>query len=110
MHVHALDFPQGQPAYPYRAITSPTGIRLLVIHPDDDPESVIGYSLLYETDYSKRGYAALSYVWGEPADHPPRIILDGIPFAVTPNLHVAQAIPPRHPPPRSLGRRHVYLS
>jgi hypothetical protein len=79
----------GQPAYPYRTITSPTGIRLLVIHPDDDPESVIRCSLLYETDYSKRGYAALSYVWGEPANPPPRIILDGIPFAVTPNLHVA---------------------
>ena len=51
----------GQPAYPYRTIISPTGIRLLVIHPDDDLESVIRCSLLHEIYYSTRGYAALKY-------------------------------------------------
>jgi hypothetical protein len=85
----AYSTPQRGPAYPYRPIQTAAGIRLLVIQPAADPESAIRCSLIQEADRTKRGYAALSYCWGSFPDSPPAILLDGVDFKVTPNLHAA---------------------
>jgi hypothetical protein len=77
------------PGYPYRRILSPKGIRLLVIHPDLDPESIIRCALMDRTDYDKRAYAALSYVWGDLAAPRVDIMVNGIRFPVTSNLRTA---------------------
>ena len=76
-------------AYPYRPIPSPNGFRLLVVHPSLDPESDIRCVLLHETDYSKRTYAALSYVWGDLNAPRVDIVVNGIRFPVTSNLRTA---------------------
>jgi hypothetical protein len=77
------------PAYPYRPIPSPNGFRLLVVHPSVNPESDIRCVLLHETDYSKRSYAALSYVWGDLNAPRVDIVVNGTRFPVTSNLRTA---------------------
>jgi hypothetical protein len=89
LHARTVRAPPRSPAYPYQPLLSPNGIRLLIIQPDADPDSVVRCNLIYEPDYSKRTYAALSYVWGSSSDPKPDIILDGARCPVTSSLHVA---------------------
>jgi Heterokaryon incompatibility protein (HET) len=89
LHTRTVRAPPRSPAYPYQPLLPTNGIRLLIIRPDTDPDSDIRCNLIFEPDYTKRRYAALSYVWGNSNDPERHIILDGASYPVTPSLHTA---------------------
>jgi len=78
-----------QPGFPYRPVGSLGEIRLLILFPDKDTTAEIRCHLIHVESYKDRAYAALSYVWGDYGDKAPQILLEGVPFQVTPNLHAA---------------------
>ncbi|KAI1334849.1 heterokaryon incompatibility protein-domain-containing protein [Xylariaceae sp. FL0016] len=73
-----------EPAYPYRGLSSPD-IRLVRILPGDGQ---IACCLEHVSLDSEPVYYALSYVWGN-AQETREILLEGLPFRVTRNLHDA---------------------
>ena len=65
---------------------SKSEIRVVRIHPSNDPDAGISCTLLRQSlDWSLK-YEALSYTWGAPGT-PCSILLDGRPFEVTENLY-----------------------
>ncbi|KAH8771494.1 heterokaryon incompatibility protein-domain-containing protein [Hyaloscypha finlandica] len=74
--------------YPYSTLSAAAKeIRLLTLMPGSGNDSIEG-SLSTESLQSGPIYEALSYVWGS-ADNKPNLIIDGVTFAVTQNLHAA---------------------
>lgn len=76
----------GVPKFPYRALNAvEEEIRLILLHPSQDPTSPICCNLATVSLNQKPQYEALSYTWGS-AKFPKHITLDKHDFSVTENL------------------------
>ena len=76
--------------YPYRPL-SDSEIRVLHVEEcasSDGPTAPIRCRLVHVKLSDQPSYVALSYVWGDPRVTSP-VLIDGIPFQVTTNLHGA---------------------
>ncbi|KAF2838109.1 hypothetical protein M501DRAFT_1004951 [Patellaria atrata CBS 101060] len=78
---------QDDPQYEYRPLENPNEIRVLVLEPGREDESVRCY-LKHVTLSSKPHYEAISYVWGDP-NVTEKIFCSGGTISITPNLHKA---------------------
>jgi hypothetical protein len=87
----STSIPTSPQTYPYRPLTEPDSIRLLLIQPGTNDE--IHCNITHTTLYACRlelfdHYTALSYVWGD-LTNPKLIWVDGIAVSMTSNLHTA---------------------
>ena len=80
--------PKTLDTFVYVPLESPSHIRLLVLHPGDEPDAICCSLSQTSLDQTNHIYEALSYVWGDIESSVP-IICEGRSLLMTPSLHSA---------------------